>query len=471
MPRFLTFLAAGLLILCAGSVFAAEVIAPQPKDKKVSVIVIPVRDQIADPVHYILRRGLKEGADVVVLDMNTPGGSAGTALEMMEALTEKYSGITITYINKEAMSAGAFISAATKEIWFAPGGVIGAAAAVNANGEDIPETMRLKLNSFLRAKIRAISEGKGYRGEVISAMIDKDYELKIGDKVLKAKGELLSLTSSEASKTYGEPPQALLAAGVASSIDDLLTQRFGAGNYEKKTFEVTWSEKFAQFLKTIAPVLMGLGMLALFIEFKTPGFGVFGITGIVLLAIVFLSNYVAGLSGHEPLLFFALGLVLLLAELIFFPGVVVVALVGLTLMLGSLVWSMADLWPNQPVSVNGDVFVQPLVNVGSGLVIAAVLAAVLLKFLPKGWIWDRLAVAEPIAGSAQLAGVAPEVGAQAVNLIGKPGVTVTALFPSGQVEVEGRRYEARVEVGSVAAGTPIVVTRVTDFGLMVEVKS
>jgi len=125
MPR--TLIKALMLFMLAGmagvTARAADVPAALPKTKKVSVIVIPVRDQIAEPVHYILRRGLKEGADVVVLDMQTPGGSAGTALEMMEALS-KSSGKTITFVNAEAMSAGAFIAAATEEIWFAPNGVI-----------------------------------------------------------------------------------------------------------------------------------------------------------------------------------------------------------------------------------------------------------------------------------------------------------------------------------------------------------
>ena len=42
-----------------------------PPDHKVTVYVVPVRDEIAKPVLYILRRGLKEAierkADVVVL--------------------------------------------------------------------------------------------------------------------------------------------------------------------------------------------------------------------------------------------------------------------------------------------------------------------------------------------------------------------------------------------------------------------
>jgi len=472
-----TFIKVLTLLMLAGTALGAQPadkVAPAAASavtstpaKKVTVIVIPVRDQISDPVHYILRRGLKEGVDVVVLDMNTPGGSAGTALEIMEALS-KFSGKTITYVNAEAMSAGAFIAAATEEIWFAPNGVIGAAAAVTSEGQDIPETMRLKLNSFLRAKIRAISEGKGYRGEVVSAMIDKDYELKIGDKVLKGKGELLSLTATEAAKTYGEPPQALLAAGIAKDIDELLTKKYGAGNYEKRTFEITWSENLAQLLSKVTPILLGLGLLALFIEFKTPGFGVFGVSGIVLLVIVFLSSYVSGLSGHEPILVFALGVILLALELAFFHSAGFLGVVGLLMMLGSLVWAMADIWPNQPLSVtwSGDVLVAPLKNLFVGLVVAGGLFALIARFLPHGWIWQRLAVRGAVSG----AGVATAVLDEQEALVGREGVAATSLFPSGQIEIEGRRYEARLEVGFVEEGTPIRVVRRTGFNLIVEAK-
>lgn len=461
--------------LLAGAVHGADapVAAPsRASAKRVQVTVIPIRNEISDPVLYVLRRGLKEAEekrfDVVVLDMNTPGGSGQTAFEMMEAIG-RFSGRSITYVNKEAMSAGAFIAASTDEIWFRPKSVIGAAAAVTSQGQDIPETMRLKINSFLRAKIRAVSEGKGYRGQVVSAMIDKDLELKIDDKVLKKPGELLSLTAEEAMEKYGNPPQPLLGAGIASDLDALLVAKYGAGNYAITKLEVTWSERLAQLLTGISPILLGLGMLALFIEFKTPGFGFFGVAGIVLLAVVFLSSYVAGLSGHEPVLVFAVGLVLLILEVLFFPGVVVVALTGIVLMLGSLVWAMADLWPNEPITWSGGAFVKPLMNVGLGLAIAAVLAALVLRFLPKSWFWDRMVLTSSVGSSAQLAGVAPEASTRTDALIGQEGVAITPLRPFGQVEIAGTRYEARLSFGTAASGTRVVVTGRSDFGLTVEV--
>lgn len=456
------------LSLRAQAIAAAPAGAAAPSAMK-TVMVIPVREAIDKPILYVLRRGLKEAiekkADVVVLDMETPGGRLDVTFEIMEAL-EKFEGLTITFVNKEAISAGAFISATTKEIWFAPRGIIGAAAAVSSGGEDIQETMQLKINSFLRAKIRAMSEGQPYRGAAVSAMLDKDYELKIGDEVLKPKGELLSLTATEASKTYGDPPQPLLAAGIAKDVDDLLTQKYGAGNFTVQRLEVTWSEELAQYLNAWSPILMGLGMLALFIEFKTPGFGIFGITAGILLGIVFFGHYVAGLSGHEPAVVFALGALLVLLEVLFFPGVLVAALSGVLLMLGALVWSMADLWPNEPVGFDGDVFTRPLIDLGLALVVAAVFAAALARFLPHGWIWSRLAVSGAVAG----AGVAPEVLSELDGLVGREGVAATGLFPSGQVEIGGRRYEARLEMGFAEAGTRVRVVRSTDFSLIVEVQ-
>src|SRR5262245_48842548 len=101
--------------------------APARSDKihlaKTSVVVIPVRDAIDEPVLYVIRRGLKDAiekkADVVVLDMDTPGGRLSTTFDILEALG-KFEGKTITYINKDAISAGAFITAATHDIYFAP---------------------------------------------------------------------------------------------------------------------------------------------------------------------------------------------------------------------------------------------------------------------------------------------------------------------------------------------------------------
>ena len=447
------------------------------------VFVIPIRVEIAEPALYLLRRGLKEAveehADAVVLDINTPGGDIAVTMEMMDDL-KKFPGRTIAFVDSEAMSAGAFISAVCDEIWFVSSpteGIIGAAAPVGSTGQDIDATMKGKLVSYLKARMRAISEGRGHRGEVISAMIDADMaleidgeEVKIDGKPIKEKGALLSLTATEAMTPVGKPPTPLLGAGEAKDMDDLLTKCFGAGAFKATYLHATWSEELAVFLNHLAPALLGLGILSLFIGFKAQGFGGFIAVGVVLLTVVFLSSFVSGLSGHEPVIVFSIGLLLLLAEILFFHSAGILGVFGFLLMMGSLFWSMADLWPGEPVQVawSADAFVQPMINLGAGLGIAMVLGACLLRFLPKGWIWDRLTVSATVGGSAQRAGGDPGAAGLIDGLVGRRGVAATALRPGGQVEVDGRRFEAEVRMGTVDAGTPVVVLGRGNFALVVE---
>ncbi len=474
IQSFLILFAVVFGLLSAGRALADDSVS---RNLPAKVVVIPIREQIANPELFILRRGLKEAieqeVDTIVLDMETPGGALDVTFEMLKAL-EKFPGKTVTYVNSEAISAGALIAAGTDEIYFAPGGIIGAAAPINATGAEIDPTMREKLVSYLTARVRSISEGKGYRGEVVSAMIDLDSELKVDDEVIKERGELLSLTAQEAMKSYGDPPQPLLGAGIAENLDALLDRIHGAGNYTVERLEITWSEKLAQYLVAMTPLLLAVGLLCLFIEYKTPGFGIFGISGIAVLGVVFFGQFVAGLSGHEPMLFFLLGLTLLTIELFFFPGSMIVGMAGVVLMFGSLVWAMTDLWPSQPLDLSGDMLVKPLVNVMIGTILAVFSFLAILRFLPQGGLWGGMVLDAAVAGEPGVARALTGGGPGEPNageLIGQSGLAVTALFPSGQVDIGGRRYEARLGVGFADAGTPVKVTGLSEFGLTVEVLS
>jgi membrane-bound serine protease (ClpP class) len=212
-----------------------------------------------------------------------------------------------------------------------------------------------------------------------------------------------------------------------------------------------------------------LGGLLLFIEFKTPGFGVFGISGLVLLGIFFASHYVAGLAGNEPIFFFLLGVLLVLVELFFFPGAVVFALSGMGLMLGSLLWTMLDYWPTgtegEGLALSPEMFTEPLVQLIFGVSIAFAGALVVSRFLPGSWIERKLVLESVAGGDSETIRAARE---SALPKAGSEGVALTPLYPGGRVEINGQRYEAHSSVGTIERGAAIRVIRSNDFQLVVE---
>ena len=172
-----------------------------------------------------MKEAINNNADLVVLDMDTPGGELGVTLEIMQEIldsVESWKGTILTYVNKEAISAGAYIAIATQEIAFAPFSQIGAAEAVSGGGGEIDPSMKRKINSYLKAKIRNFAGSYKYRSQVMAAMMDANVSLIIEGQPLKAAdgslikspGELLTLTGEEAVREYGNPPQPLLGIGV-----------------------------------------------------------------------------------------------------------------------------------------------------------------------------------------------------------------------------------------------------------------
>ncbi len=438
-----------------------------------SVYVVPIQGEIGSPQLYILRRALKlaieNHVDTVVLDMDTLGGDMETTLDMMEALA-KFDGRTITYVNDKAMSAGSYIAVVTNKIYLAPTGTIGAAAVVGGSGEDISSTMKQKIDSFMRGRVSALAGPGRYRKDVQRAMMDSAFEFKIGDKVIKPPGELLTLDAKAASEMYGEPPEPLLAAGQAKNVDALLIQLFGVNGYVVRDFHVSWSEALAKWLNVISPILIGAGVLMLFIEFKTPGFGIFGLGGITLLLLVFASHYIAGLAGYEPVVLFVVGLVLIALELFLFTGSVACGALGLLCFFGSFVWAMTDVWPTSDYGLTPGSLTQPLFNLVLGLLLAFGGAALLLRFLPKSWFYGRLINEESVPSTSYAAGSggATATGALTVPEPGALGTAMTDLRPLGEIEVAGARFQARATLGQIERGAAVIVVSRKDFALAVK---
>ncbi|MBI5799253.1 MAG: hypothetical protein HZA92_00795, partial [Verrucomicrobia bacterium] len=384
---------------------------------------------------YVVRRGVKEAmeakADVLVLDMETNGGRVDVTEEII-GIIGKFPGQTVTFVNKKAFSAGAFISFATQKIYMAPQSVIGAAAPIMASptggAQEIGGTMEVKASSAISALVRANAEKNGHNPAVADAMVKKTTELKLDEKVINEKGQILTLTDQEAARTYGKPAKPLLSAGTVENLDALLKQ-LGLEGVQVKRIEPSGMEKLASWVNTIAPVLLIIGMAGIYIEFKTPGFGLPGIIGISAFAIYFFGGYVAGLTGLEWVAVFIVGIGLVVLELFFFPGTLVLGLAGFGLILASLVMAMVDIYPGAPSLPTLPQLTLPLNDLVLAAVGAVIVILVLSRVLPRTSLYPAL-VSQGASGMKTQEALA----AAQQQRLGMVGVALSTLRPGGKAQ-------------------------------------
>jgi membrane-bound serine protease (ClpP class) len=301
---------------------------------------------------------------------------------------------------------------------------------------------------------RAAAQQGGHDDEIAEAMVRPEKELRIGDHVISKAGELLTLTNEEAARVYEGRDRPLLSSGTVRDLDELL-RAAGLENADVRRLEVTSAERLARFIAALAPLLLIAGALGLFIEFRTPGFGLPGILGLVCLAAFFWGHHIAGLAGWEELLLFAIGLGLLLVEAFLIPGFGVIGFLGLVLMGGGLLLSMVHHPPAGPWWPSFDSLAPALRNLTLSIVGVAIGGAALGRVLPRTALTRRLALA---AATSRAKGytAAPD----RPDLVGREAETVTALRPAGVARLDGRRLDVVAEGEFVEAGRRVRVTRV-----------
>src|SRR5258708_38550023 len=145
--------------------------------------------------------------------------------------------------------------------------------------------------------------------------MNKEKEVRSGDRVVHPKGAVLTLNAQEApEKINGKP---LLAEGIVDSITDLTRKAGLKSNIAK--IEPTGFEQLAFLITALAPLLLLGGILGAYLEFKIPGVMWPGVISAICFALFFLGHYLAGLAGWEVVALFILGMVLVLIEILFFP--------------------------------------------------------------------------------------------------------------------------------------------------------
>jgi len=182
-------------------------------------MVIPVSGAIGGEFSAMLMKAYLEMAaklkpTVIVLDVDTPGGEIGEAEEIIDLLIAA-KGYRLVALVHRALSAGAMVTMACKEIYMTEGATIGAAVSYRVGRDGMPVRMPAdvaeKMQSIWRAVCRKAAEHGGHPSILAEAMVDPAFSLTMrrdGERVvverdgagdvLKAKGRVLTLTAREA---------------------------------------------------------------------------------------------------------------------------------------------------------------------------------------------------------------------------------------------------------------------------------
>ena len=462
-----------LLLLTFGAIFCTGTATASPEKTPAGgggiVYVIPIRDVIDDALLYVIRRGINEAADnnaaAIVFDMETPGGRVDTAEDILNML-RSLKIPTYALVNRNAISAGAIIAMATDHIYMTPSSKIGDAMPIMISmfGEvqSMPESIEEKQVSYVAAMIRAAAQHKGHNPELAVAMVRRDSEFKIGDEVISKKGHLLTLTNVDAERPVGPDKKPLLSEGTVNDLDELL-QKIGRSNASVVELQVTAAEEIAQFIESISIVLLGLGLLGIYLEFKLPGVILPGALGALFLAIWFWGSHIAGLAGMEEIALFILGLILLIAEIFFIPGFGFLGMAGIAMMVFGILMGMVEHYPGAPTVPPLPEFHVPVLKLTGALVLAGLGVLLASRFLPKTSLFGKLVLQSATSRSEGF-----QAADDTTNLIGVRGVATTLLRPAGSANFSGRLVNVVTRGDFIEAGDQIVIVEAHGNRIIVE---
>jgi membrane-bound serine protease (ClpP class) len=297
----------------------------------------------------------------------------------------------------------------------------------------------------MRAQYRALAERRGIDPRIGEAMVDPD----IAIAGVVDSGKLLTLTTDEA-----------VRVGYAIEVRDFsaLLDSLGLGGAEVVVTSVNWAEALVRFLThpVVAALLLPLGMLGIFWEIKTPGFGVPGGVGLLALALFFGSHMIVGLAGWEEVLLLAVGLGLLAAEVFVIPGFGVAGVLGIACIGVAIFLSLlGDLRTWHDVLRATGTFASSLL-----IIIAALV--VVVRQLPRS---ERSLGILLKAATTRDAGFVS--GQARSELVGVVGEALVDLRPSGTARFGSERYDVVAESGFVPRGTRVRVIRAEAYRLVV----
>ncbi len=402
---------------------------------------------------------LQENPDYIVFEINTFGGRLDAAFDLVDTIMAVKGPTTIALVKKKAISAGSLIALACKKLYMLEATTIGDCAPIVQGGDGTPQIVGEKIQSPLRAKFRNLAQRNGYPELLASSFVTPELEvLELTAKLDKGKaterdttliieGKKFAVLDSAEKKFWGAP-KILVKEGELLTMTDKEAEELGFSRgtfknrddfetklaFEKKSeVETNTGEKLASAIAAISGILLILGFGALYIEFKTPGFGMFGIIGIILIGIVFFGQFAPQLDGYIPAILLIAGVILFLVEIFVMPGTYLFGVGGIACMIIALIMSFdsANIPEYVPEAVETTFDATPwlfglffvLGSAAVALIIPIAASKYLIPLLPEGWT--------PMLKTDMETAVSPTEAVQEVA-IGTVGTAKTFLRPVGQ---------------------------------------
>ena len=435
---------------------AAQDRAPKPLsfDEPYSdgpVFVVPIEGMIDNGLARYIDRALSDAASddavLVLFHIDTFGGLVDAADEIRKALLDAPMP-TVAFIDKNAASAGALISYAADRIVMVPGASIGAATVVEGgSGEAAPD----KYQSYMRGLMRATAEANGRDPSIAESMVDETLVVE----GISEEGKVLTLSSQEALR-FG------VADGILETVDEVV-DAFELSDARLVAHTESGAERVLRFLGS--PILQSLLMLmmlgGLYFELQTPGVGFAGAMALIGATLFFAPHYLLGLVEVWEIVLFAIGVGLIFAEIFVIPGFGIAGISGILLVVVSLIVSLVGNigFSFPPIGA----FTPAVTTVAVSLVLLVVLAFSLGRFLPKSERFNQLVLVPELSSATGY--TAAETHAE---YVGRVGQALTPLRPSGVVEIDEKRIDVITAGEFILQGVQVEVVSVR--GNRVEVR-
>ena len=463
---------------------------PRP-DKITKPAVIEFKGEITRKLSIYFKnrfeQARKSGVDLLIIEIDSPGGLKNESLEMARMLRDCDWAYTIAIINKEAISGGALVSIGCDEIHIDPNAKFGDVGEIYFDLEEGAwRFIEEKVESDLARDARDLAESKGRPPDLAEAMVDKDslvYRIAPNDENETAKFK--SVRVDEVNKP--ELPWVLVEESKAGRFLTMSGQRtvelgMGQGSastraaiaeefkFEPKDLRVyrqTTTDSTVYFLNLplVTGLLILIGLIAFYFEMSAPGLGAGGLISGLCALLFFWSKFLGGTSGWLEVILFLAGLIFLFTEVFIIPGFGVPGITGLALLFASAILASQTFVIPQTANQWNQTLTTSLIMIGTGIGFIAC-AALISKKMGSLPVFNKLVLAPPeieqeVDPKAEKGKDGkPLVSEHPTVSVGDWGLSESLLRPAGRAKFAGSSFDVISDGSFVEAGVQVRVVKI-----------